>query len=79
MRSGQKDLAQVNRKTTKFGEMVKKQRGSATLRDFGGRAKVTMRWNLNPASVRDQVFELSINGEKAYIDLEQLLSYTRLI
>lgn len=79
MRSASKDIALTNRKTTKFGEAVKKQIGSATLRDFGGRAKVTMRWNLNPASIRDQVFELSINGEKAYIDLEQLLAYTRLM
>lgn len=79
MRKASKDMALVNRKTERFDTAVKAKLDHATLRDYGGRATVQMRWDLNEAAKRDMVFELRINNEKAYIDLEQLLSYTRLI
>lgn len=79
MKHASKDLALTNRQTVKFGEAVKKHITHATLRDHGGRAVVKMCWDLNDLAKAHQVFLLSINGERAYIDLEELLSYSRLL
>lgn len=74
-----KDLSAVTKKTTRFGDAVIKKIGRADLKDHGGNATISMMWNLNKEAIRDQVFIMEINGQKAYIDLEELLSYTRLI
>lgn len=79
MKHASKDLALTNRQTVKFGDAVQNHITSTTLRDHGGRAKVKMQWDLHELAKAHQVFLLSINGEKAYIDLEELLSYTRLV
>lgn len=75
----EKDFAATNAKTTRFRDAMSKKISYASLKDHGGHAKVEMRWDLNEAAKRDLVFLLEINGEKAYIDLEELMSYTRLI
>lgn len=74
-----KDMTAVREKTARFRDAIVDKITSADLKDHGGNATVKMRWDLNEAAIRDQVFLLEINGEKAYIDLEELLSYTRLI
>jgi hypothetical protein len=78
-RATQKDMEPVTRKTARFADAVKNKLSHADLKDHGGHATVTMDWNLNSATVRDRIFLLEINGQKAYIDLEELMSYTRLI
>lgn len=74
-----KDMAAVREKTTSFREAVVNDVRRADLKDHGGNATISMLWGFNEEAVRDQVFLLEINGQKAYIDLEELLSYTRLI
>jgi hypothetical protein len=74
-----KDMTFVRDKTTRFRDAVVNKITTADLKDQGGTAVVKMRWDLNKEAIRDHVFILQINGEKAYIDLEELLSYTRLI
>ena len=74
-----KDLTPIREKTTRFRDAVVNHITHADLKDHGGNATVTMDWDLNRAAIRDQVFLLQINGQKAYIDLEELLSYTRLV
>lgn len=69
----------IREKTTPFRDAVLNGITFANLKDHGGTAKVEMRWDLNDKAKQDQIFEFSINGQKAYIDLEELLSYTRLI
>jgi hypothetical protein len=74
-----KDMDAIKNKTTSFRDAVTKGIGRADLKDHGGHATISMMWNLNGEAIRDQVFLITINGEKAYIDLEEMLSYTRLI
>lgn len=69
----------IREKTTPFRDAVLGGVTFANLKDHGGNAKVGMRWNLNRKANEDMIFEFSINGQKAYIDLEELLSYTRLV
>lgn len=64
-------------------KLVKHDRG--TLVDMNGKYKIRLAWDLNEAMRRDQVFELEISGRnlkepiKVYIDLEELLWYTRVM
>lgn len=74
-----KDMQPVREKTTTFRDAVVNDVKRADLKDHGGSSNISIMWGLNKDSVRDQVFLMTINGEKAYIDLEELLSYTRLI
>lgn len=74
-----KDYQAVREKTAPFEQAVKQKLAHADLKDHGGHATVKMQWDLNEAAIRDRVFMLEINGQKAYIDLEELMSYTRLI
>lgn len=59
--------------------MADKRLNTAELKDYSMKSVVTMQWHLNPASKRDQIFQININGETALISLEELLSYTRMI
>lgn len=74
-----KDYTSVREKTAPFRTAVTRGIKHADLKDHGGTANISISWGLNEESDRDQVFLIEINGEKAYIDLEELLSYTRLI
>lgn len=75
----QKDYTAVTQKTTPFRDAVVNKVTSADLKDQGGHSTVKMRWDLNQEAIRDRIFLLEINGQKAYIDLEELMTYTRLI
>jgi len=78
-RATQKDYQPVREKTASFRTAVTKKLQEADIKDLGGDSRVHIRWDLNEAAKRDRVFLLEINGEKAYIDLEELMSYTRLV
>ncbi len=52
---------------------------SAELKDYSGNAVVTLQWHLNEASKQDRIFQISINGETALLDLEEFLAYSRVI
>lgn len=53
--------------------------GRGELTDLSGHAKVELDWKLNEDAIRDKVFKITINGEEAYIDLEELMFYQRIM
>ena len=53
--------------------------GRGELTDQSGNAKVELDWKLNEDAIRDKVFKITINGEEAYIDLEELMFYQRIM
>lgn len=65
------------RKKQKVTDLV--HQGIGFLTDISGNAKVELRWHLNEMADRDKIFKIIINGEEAYIDLEELTFYTRMI
>lgn len=75
----EKDYTAVTQKTASFRDAVVNKLAGADLKDHGGHSRVRMRWDLNPDAIRDHIFVLEINGQEAYIDLEELMTYTRLI
>lgn len=75
----EKDYTAVREKTVPFRDAVVNKIAFADLKDHGGHASVKMRWDLNQDAIRDRIFLLEINGQKAYVDLEELMSYTRLV
>lgn len=77
--ASKKDFTAVKEKTARFRDALTNKITYADLKDHGGHATVRMRWGMNKHMERDMIFLLEINGEKAYIDLEELMSYTRLI
>ena len=58
-------------------ELMKEGQGNLT--DQSGKAEVKIEWNLNEVAKRDKVFRLTIDGKEAYISLEELMFYTRMI
>lgn len=78
-RRTEKDM-RVVRKTMPFKAALDKNITSADLKNYAGNGNVVMlRWDGNEAMKRDKVFLLQVGDKTAYIDLEELLSYTRLI
>lgn len=65
------------RRKPRVTELMKEGQGKLT--DQSGRADVMIEWNLNEVAKRDKVMRLTINGEEAYISLEELLFYTRMM
>lgn len=49
------------------------------LTDQSGQADVKIEWHMNKQAERDKVFRLTIDGKEAYISLEELLFYTRMV
>ncbi len=74
-----KDLQPIREKTARFGDAIVNNVQRGDLKDHGGHSTISIMWGLNSDSMRDNIFLLEINGEKAYLDVEELLSYTRLI
>jgi len=74
-----KDLTTIRDKTTRFRDAIVYHLTRADLKDHGGHATISMEWDLNEAAKRDMIFKLTINSETAFIDLEELSAYTRLI
>lgn len=65
------------RRKPRATDLMSQKRGEIT--DQSGRAKVKIEWHMNEQSKKDRVFKMSINGEEAYIDLEELMFFTRMI
>ena len=77
MRAAPMNNVSFLRRKPRVTELMKKGQGKLT--DQSGRADVTIEWNLNEVAKRDKVFRLTIDGKEAYISLEELLFYTRMI
>jgi hypothetical protein len=71
-----KDMG-VIRETEGFRTALTKS--NAFLKDYGRGALVMLKWDLNEEAIRDRMFIIKINDEEAVIDLEELLSYTRVM
>lgn len=77
MRAAPMNNVSFLRRKPRVTELMKEGQGKLT--DQSGRADVTIEWNLNEVAKRDKVMRLTINGEEAYISLEELLFYTRMM
>lgn len=74
-----KDMSVV-RRTLPFAKAFREKTSVGLLKNYAGTGlPVRMRWNLNKEATRDRMFELKIGDHTAIIDLEELLSYTRLV
>lgn len=74
----QKDM-RVVRRTVPFARAFKDKITAAPLKNYTANGlPVALRWDLNKAANRDKMFELRIGDNVAILDLEELLSYTRL-
>ena len=72
-----KDMS-VLREAAGFREAMKLTQ--APIKDYGLGQKVVIQWDLNQDAIRDRVFKLVIDDEiEIFIDLEELLNYTRLV
>ena len=77
MRAAPMNNVSFLRRKPRVTELMKEGQGKLT--DQSGRADVTIEWDLNEVAKRDKVMRLTINGEEAYISLEELLFYTRMM
>lgn len=73
-----KDMS-VLRETPQFMGMAKNNVARANLKDYSLQSVVTLEWDLNEDAIRDRIFKIQLNDQEAYIDLEELLHYTRLV
>lgn len=65
------------RKKQNVKDLMKAGRGFLT--DLSGNKQIEIDWHLNEQADKDKIFKISINGEVAYIDLEELIFYTRIM
>lgn len=65
------------RKKPAFRKLVKQNTGQLT--DYSGQHKVKLEWKLNEVANRDKVFKLTIDEKVVYLDLDELLYYTRVM
>lgn len=65
------------RNKPKVTELMEAGRGELT--DLSGNAKVELEWKLNEDAIKDKIFKITINGEEAYIDLEEWVFYQRIM
>lgn len=63
------------RRKPRFTDLMQQGRGKLT--DQSGKHDIQLDWNLNGISAKDKIFKLTFNGQEAYIDLEEVLFYTR--
>ena len=77
MRAAPMNNVSFLRRKPRVTELMKEGQGNLT--DQSGKAEVRIEWNLNEVAKRDKVFRLTIDGKEAYISLEELLFYTRMI
>ena len=77
MRAAPMNNVSFLRRKPRVIELMKEGQGNLT--DQSGKAEVKIEWNLNEVAKRDKVFRLTIDGKEAYISLEELLFYTRMI
>ena len=55
------------------------ERSSASIPDLSGKHDVRLQWNLNEQANRDTVFKLTVDDKEVYLDLDELLYYTRVM
>lgn len=53
--------------------------GVGYLTDMSGKHQIRLDWELNEQAVKDHVFKMTIDDQEVYIDLEELLFYTRIM
>lgn len=53
--------------------------GVGFLTDKSGNHTVRLDWELNEMAVRDHIFKLTIDDKEVYLDMEELLFYTRVM
>jgi hypothetical protein len=58
-------------------EQVKKTSGQ--LKDYSGQSVVTIHWDMNEDSTKDQIFIIRVNGQEAYLDKQEFLRYLRFV
>lgn len=59
-------------------ELIKQGRGVLT--DRSGNHSIELDWELNESAVKDKIFRLTVDDDiELYIDLEELLFYTRVM
>lgn len=63
------------RNKPKVTELIKE--GTGYLTDLSGKHEVRLDWKLNEQAIKDKVFKLTVDGKECYIDLEELMFYTR--
>lgn len=76
----QAKLTEKDMSTVREADVAKAQKDRAygELRDYSLQHKVEMRWDLNFEAIKDQIFELTIDGDiKVLLDAEQLQRYLR--
>lgn len=70
----------VLKTTAPFAAAIKSGLSMADMKDHSGSGTtVQIRWNLNAIANRDHIFMLKVGSEEVLIDLEELLTYTRLM
>ncbi len=75
----EKDMRPI-RRTLPFDKAIKKKIRFVTLKNYKLNGKpISLAWDFNRVATRDKVFRMTIGDQEAYIDLEELLSYTRLM
>lgn len=53
--------------------------GVGFLTDQSAQHTVRLDWELNEMAVRDKIFKITVDDKEVYIDLEELLFYTRIM
>lgn len=53
--------------------------GHGYLTDQSNKHTVRLDWELNEMAVRDHIFKMTVDDKEVYIDLEELLYYTRIM
>ena len=71
-----KDMS-VIRESMGFWEAIKKN--SAVLKDYRRGTPVFLQWDMSNEAKRDRMFRIRIGDQEAILDLEELLSYTRVM
>lgn len=75
MRKSSNTLTDKDMSTVREADVAKMQRDKrrGELRDYSLNHTVEMRWDLNEEAIRDQIFELTVDGDiKLLLDAEQV-------
>lgn len=58
---------------------VQAKKTSAVLKDYSLQHRVTMQWDMNSDSTKDQMFKLTVGGNTVVLDWEEFQRYGRWI
>lgn len=56
---------------------VQRDKGSGSVRDYSLKHRVTIAWDLNEDSMRDQMFRLTVDDYEVILDAEEMMRYLR--